>query len=141
MDHPLLIPLRLRQRDDYLNHAEAVAVEAEFVEVLEDLFENEVLHVLSEAATLEHFPDHMGSLIVLRKQEDVVLKCFSDESFFLGHRHVVEDGLNRVCALLVAADLNEVFLNHVQNLEPLLCRAVREELLEEVVSILIDHYL
>ena len=53
--------------------------------------------------------------------------------------HVVEDGLDGVSSLLMAADFDEVFLYHFKNLQALLCRAVREQLLEEIVSILVHH--
>lgn len=81
--------------------------------MLKDLFKYEVLHVDCEAAALENFSDHMGALIILRQEEDITLKRFSDESFFLGHRHIVEYRLNCMCALLVTAYLDEVLLDHV----------------------------
>jgi len=55
--------------DDF-DHAEAVTVGAELVEVGEYLFKNEVLHVDGEALTLENFPDYMRALIVLGKLKD-----------------------------------------------------------------------
>ena len=92
--------------------------------MLKDLFKNEVLHVLRKAATLKHLSDHMSALVVLRKKEYIILKCLSDESFFLSEGHVVENSLNSVCPLFMTADLDEVLLDHVQNLKSLLCRAV-----------------
>ena len=129
----------LGHRHDDFDHAEAVAVGAELVEVVEYLFKNEVLHVDCEAFTHENFPDHVRSLIIFRKLKDFALQRPFDEFFFLRHRHVVKYGLNRMRALLVTAYFDEVHLNHVEDLESLVSRAVREQLLEEVVAILIYH--
>ena len=66
MNHSLLLVLlQLGVGDNDLNNAETVAVEAEFIKVLKDLFKNEVLHVFREAATLKHLSDHVSSLIIL----------------------------------------------------------------------------
>ena len=42
--------------------------------MLEDLFKNEGLHVLCEAATLKHLSYHMSALIIFREMEDVIFK-------------------------------------------------------------------
>ena len=44
-----------------------------------------------------------------------------------------------MCALLVATDVDEVVLNHLQDADPLLDRAIEDKLLEEVVPILVLH--
>ena len=64
----------------------------------------------------------------------------AEEIFFLFHRNVVKDGLNRVRTLLVAAYLNKATLDEVQNAQALLNRAIGQQFLEEVVSILVNHY-
>jgi len=69
----------------------------------------------------------------------VALENLANEGLFMVHRHVVEDGLNRVRPLLVAADRDKVSLNQLQNAHALLYRTVRQQLLEEVVAVLVDH--
>lgn len=53
------------------------------------------------------------------------MKSLPNETLLLVHGHVVKDGLNGVRTLFVAADPDEVVLYQVQNLEALVCRAVR----------------
>ena len=72
----------LRHRNNYLNHTEAITIEAKLIKVVEDLFKNEVLNVLREATTLKDFTNDMSALIILWQMEDVILKGFSDENFF-----------------------------------------------------------
>ena len=57
----------------------------------------------------------------------------------MGKGHVIENGLDGVGSLFMAADLNEVVLDHFKNLQALLRRAVRKQLLEKVVTILVHH--
>ena len=63
----------LGHRNDYFDHTKPITVEAQFIELLKNLLENESLHVQSEAAALEHFPDNVSPLIILRQQEYVTL--------------------------------------------------------------------
>ena len=63
-DDSLLVSVRLGHGYDDFYHAKAIAVEAKLVEVLEDLFKNEVLHVLCEAVTLKNLSNHMSALII-----------------------------------------------------------------------------
>ena len=135
----MLVFRSLGHRNDYFDHTEPVTVEAQLIELLKYLLENESLHVLSEAAALEHFPDDVSPLIVLWQQEYVTLQGLSYERFFLRKGHVIENGLDGVGALFMAADLDEVVLDHFKNLQALLRRAVWEQLLEKVVSILVHH--
>ena len=116
----------LGQADDNLDHAESLLVLAQLVQIVVDLLEDERLPVLIKAAALENFSDDMGTLLVNRKLVDVALQRLLDEVFFLLSGHVVENGLDGVRALLVTTDLNEVILDQVQNLQPLLNRAIRE---------------
>ena len=74
LNDSLLISVLLSHRNDDLNHAEAIAVRAKLIEVLEYLFKNEVLHVDGEALTLKNFSDDMRTLIVLGEEEDFALK-------------------------------------------------------------------
>ena len=139
LDHSLLLLRERGHSHDDFDHAEAVAVGAELVEVVKYLFENEVLHVDCEAFTLENLPDHVRSLIIFRKLKDFAFQRPFDEFFLLRHRHVVKYGLNCMRALLVTAYSDEVYLDHVEDLESLVGRAVREQLLEEIVAVLINH--
>ena len=116
----------LCQTDDNLDHAQALLVLAQLVQIVIDLLEYERLPVLIKALALKNFSDDMGALLVNRKLVDVALQRLFDEVFFLLSGHIVENGLNCVCALLVTTDLNEVILDQVQNLQPLLNRAIRE---------------
>ena len=70
LDHSLLLSARRGHGHDDLDHAEAVAVGAKLVEMVEYLFKNEVLHVNCEAFALEHFPNNVSALIIFRELED-----------------------------------------------------------------------
>jgi len=69
----------------------------------------------------------------------MTLKSLFDEIFFIFSGDVIENGLNRMSALLMAADFDKVIPDQVQNLQSLRNRAVRKQLLKEVVAILIAH--
>ena len=69
----------------------------------------------------------------------MTLKSLFDEVFFIFSSDVIENGLNRMSALLVTADFDKVIPDQVQNLQSLRNRAVRKQLLKEVVAILIAH--
>ena len=53
----------------------------------------------------------MGALLVDREIIDVTLESILDEVLLLVHGHVVEDGLDGVRPLFVAADLYEIILD------------------------------
>ena len=82
------------------------------------------LPVLIKTSALKNFSDDVGALLVNGKLVDVALQRLLYEVFFLLSGHIVENGLNGVSALLVTTDLNEVILDQVQNLQPLLNRAI-----------------
>lgn len=63
---------------------------------------------LVEAAALKHFSDDMGPLLVDGQLTDEALQGLLDEALLLVHSHVVENSLDGVCALLVAADANKI---------------------------------
>ena len=94
-------------------------VAAELIKVMIDLVENKGLLLLVEASTLEHLADDVCAIRVNRKLTDVTLEGFADEVLLMVHCHIVEDGLNRMCALLVAADLNKIVPNHIQDAKAL----------------------
>ena len=81
----------------------------------------------------------MSALLINGEIVDMTLKSLFDEVFFIFSSDVVENGLNRMGTLLVAADLDKVIPDQVQNLQSLRDRAVRKQLLKEVVAILIAH--
>lgn len=68
------------------------------------------------------------------------MQGLSNKALLLVHRDVVKDGLDGVSALLMATDLDEVIFDVVKDLEALLNRTIRQQLLKEVVAILINHY-
>ena len=70
LDHSLLVSGGPGLVDDDFDHAEAVAVGAKLVEVVENLFKNEVLHVDCEALTLKDLSDHVCALVILGKLKD-----------------------------------------------------------------------
>ena len=70
----------------------------------------------------------------------MALQSLLYEGFLLFCGHIVQNGLDCVRALFVAANFDEVFFNQVQNVKPLLNRAIGKQLLKEVVAILITHY-
>ena len=53
----------------------------------------------------------MGALLIDRELIYVALKCLLDETLLLLGCHIAQDGLDRVGALLVAADLDKVILD------------------------------
>ena len=116
----------LRQIDDNLDNAQSLLVLAQLVQIVIDLLEYERLPVLIKTSALKNFSDDVGALLVNGKLVDVALQRLLYEVFFLLRSHIVENGLNGVRALLVTTDLNEVILDQVQNLQPLLNRAIRE---------------
>ena len=116
----------LRQIDDNLDNAQSLLVLAQLVQIVIDLLEYERLSVLIKTSALKNFSDDVGALLVNGKLVDVALQRLLYEVFFLLRSHIVENGLNGVRALLVTTDLNEVILDQVQNLQPLLNRAIRE---------------
>ena len=116
----------LRQIDDNLDNAQSLLVLAQLVQIVIDLLEYERLPVLIKTSALKNFSDDVGALLVNGKLVDVALQRLLYEVFFLLSGHIVENGLNGVRALLVTTDLNEVILDQVQNLQPLLNRAIRE---------------
>ena len=116
----------LRQIDDNLDNAQSLLVLAQLVQIFIDLLEYERLLVLIKTSALKNFSDDVGALLVNGKLVDVALQRLLYEVFFLLRSHIVENGLNGVRALLVTTDLNEVILDQVQNLQPLLNRAIRE---------------
>lgn len=116
----------LRQIDDNLDNAQSLLVLAQLVQIVIDLLEYERLPVLIKTSALKNFSDDVGALLVNGKLVDVALQRLLYEVFFLLSSHIVENGLNGVRALLVTTDLNEVILDQVQNLQPLLNRAIRE---------------
>ena len=69
----------------------------------------------------------------------MTLESVSDEIFLMIHRHIIKYSLDCVRSLFVAADRNKVPLNELQDSQPLLHRAVRKQLLEEVVTVLVYH--
>ena len=115
----------LRQIDDNLDNAQSLLVLAQLVQIVIDLLEYERLPVLIKTSALKNFSDDVGALLVNGKLVDVALQRLLYEVFFLLRSHIVENGLNGVRALLVTTDLNEVILDQVQNLQPLLNRAIR----------------
>ena len=116
----------LRQIDDNLDNAQSLLVLAQLVQIVIDLLEYERLPVLIKTSALKNFSDDVGALLVNGKLVDVALQRLLYEVFFLLSSHIVQNGLNGVRALLVTTDLNEVILDQVQNLQPLLNRAIRE---------------
>lgn len=116
----------LRQIDDNLDNAQSLLVLAQLVQIVIDLLEYERLPVLIKTSALKNFSDDVGALLVNGKLVDVALQRLLYEVFFLLSGDIVENGLNGVRALLVTTDLNEVILDQVQNLQPLLNRAIRE---------------
>jgi len=64
----LLEAFRFRDKD--LNNAEAVAVHAEFIEMVKDLFEYKVLLASFEALAAEHLLDDMRSILILGQFKD-----------------------------------------------------------------------
>ena len=114
----------LRQIDDNLDNAQSLLVLAQLVQIVIDLLEYERLPVLIKTSALKNFSDDVGALLVNGKLVDVALQRLLYEVFFLLRSHIVENGLNGVRALLVTTDLNEVILDQVQNLQPLLNRAI-----------------
>ena len=116
----------LRQIDDNLDNAQSLLVLAQLVQIVIDLLEYERLPVLIKTSALKNFSDDVGALLVNGKLVDVALQRLLYEVFFLFSGDIVENGLNGVRALLVTTDLNEVILDQVQNLQPLLNRAIRE---------------
>ena len=116
----------LRQIDDNLDNAQSLLVLAQLVQIVIDLLEYERLPVLIKTSALKNFSDDVGALLVNGKLVDVALQRLLYEVFFLLSGDIVENSLNGVRALLVTTDLNEVILDQVQNLQPLLNRAIRE---------------
>ena len=116
----------LRQIDDNLDNAQSLLVLAQLVQIVIDLLEYERLPILIKTSALKNFSDDVGALLINGKLVDVALQRLLYEVFFLLSGDIVENGLNGVRALLVTTDLNEVILDQVQNLQPLLNRAIRE---------------
>ena len=63
-DDALFLPDGFCQRNNNLDYAESVLVEAKLVEVGIDFLKDEVLLFLVKAAALEHLSDHVSALLI-----------------------------------------------------------------------------
>ena len=117
---PLLELLGLCEGNYDLDNAKSILVDTHLVQILVDLFEDELLVFVVKAAALEDFADYMCPLLIYGQIAHIALQGLLDKSFFLRHGDVVKDGLNGVRALLVTADIDEVVLDAVKDTKPLL---------------------
>ena len=61
----------------------------------------------------------MRAIGIDRKLVDMALESLTNKIFFVIHRHIVEDGLDRMSALLMAADLNKIISDQIQDAKAL----------------------
>ena len=61
----------------------------------------------------------MGAIGIDRKLVDMTLESLTNKVFFVIHCHIVEDGLDRMSALLMAADLNKIISDQIQDAKAL----------------------
>lgn len=128
---------RLVCLDELLNDTETVGVAGKINELIGDLIKDELSHLGLKVG--EHLLNDMVALGVLRELDNVATECGDDEGKLFRHVNGVEHGLNRMRALLVAANTYELLLNGLQDLKALAGRAGLEEPLAEVVRIVVHH--
>ena len=63
-DHSLLQVLARRQVDDKFDDAETMFVHAKFGKIRENFFKEELVLILLKVEALQHFSDHMRTLLV-----------------------------------------------------------------------------
>ena len=126
---------------DYnFDYTEALFILAQLVQIVVNFFEDVWgLIFLVEISALKNFSDDMGPLLIDWEFVYMSLESYFNEIFFRLSGDVVKNGLYGVSALLVAADLDEVFLDQLQDSKPLFNWAVRKQFLEEIVAILVPH--
>jgi len=81
------------------------------VEIRINFLKHKARLILIKAAALEYLSNHMSTLLVSRKPTYISLQRLLDEFFFLIHRYVIKNRLNRMGALFMAANVDEVGLN------------------------------
>ena len=73
-----------------------------------------------KAAALEDFADNVCTLLIDGQLAHIALQGLLYKSFFLRHGHIIKDCLNGVSALFVAADIDKVIPDAVEDSETLL---------------------
>jgi len=81
----------------------------------------------------------MGTILVRGKLVNVPYKSVFNELFLIKADNIVKDCLYCMCSLFVATDIDEVIFDHLKYSQALFYRAIKDQFLEEVVSILIFH--
>jgi len=97
--------------NELLDHTYPIRIFCDEHEIIEDLIEDELaLGLIGEGA--ENLLHHMGPLKILSQLHYMTLQCLGDQVLLCRPVDQVEHELDRVCALLIAADLDEVVLDY-----------------------------
>mmetsp|Transcript_42593 Transcript_42593/g.40856 ORF Transcript_42593/g.40856 Transcript_42593/m.40856 type:complete len:494 (+) Transcript_42593:377-1858(+) len=126
-----------RLLDDDLDHTQPAVVGGQLDELVEDLLEHKLPLLLLEA--FYDVLDHVGTLRVKGKFRHMSSQHPLEILLLRLQIHQIYELLDGVCALFVAADLDEAALDLGQNEHPLVTGAIDDEPLTEVVSIVVGH--